>query len=80
VIDSSCIIRVNEHPQITQDCSVIYKEATIVNGNDIRAAIANGALTAHTPLAVEIVRRAFDALFASLETPDEVLDYCTELD
>ena len=78
--DSSCVIKVNEHPLITQDCSIICKEASIADANDIRFAVANGALTALSPLNGEIVKRAFEALFVSLETPDEILDYCAELD
>ena len=78
--DLSCIIFANEHSQITQDCTVIYGEATIADANDIRAGVASGALQPHPPLATNILRRAFDALFLSPETPYEVLDYCAELD
>jgi len=67
-----------EHPCITQQCVVVYERAEIVKADAVRAAVAGGALVEHDPLAPELLKRAFDALFGSPDTPLEILDYCAD--
>jgi len=62
----------------TKTCVVVYEEAIIADANTIRTAVANGALKPESRLNPRVLKRAFDALFASDLTPEGVLDYCAD--
>jgi len=76
--DMSCVLTPVDHPMFTKTCVVVYEEAIIADANTIRTAVANGALKPESRLNPRVLKRAFDALFASDLTPEGVLDYCAD--
>ena len=74
--DQTVLLQKGAHPEITQDCYVVYEEAEVAKTATITAAIAGGALTAESPLEAANLATVQDGLFVSEETPVSVQDYC----
>lgn len=74
--DQTVLLRKGAHPEIIQDCHVVYEEAEVVESATIRAAISGNALIQAASLAPAILEMVQDGIFVSDETPIGVMDYC----
>ena len=76
--DSTVVLRTGCHPEITQDCCVIFEEAELIKVAAIRAGIADRALRqARTSLQPAFLAIVQEGVFESEDTPIRVVDFCT---
>jgi hypothetical protein len=76
--DKTCVLPSGCHPDITQDCCVVYAEAEVVKVCSLKAAIADGALVqSATPLSTNPVGVVQEGLFESEDTSTKVVNFST---
>jgi hypothetical protein len=77
--DRTVVLLKGCHPNITQDCCVIYEEAEVVKVSAILAAITVNALTRlSSGLPANLLLEVQEGVFASEDTPIRVVDFCIE--
>jgi len=77
--DITVVLPSGSHPDIKQDCCVVYEEAEIVKVSAIHAAIAGNALVQSvTSLPANLVADIQEGVFASEDTPIKVVGFCTD--
>jgi len=55
--DQSCIISAGEHPFVTRETIVFYRNAMIASNHDLDSQLASGAIQLHDPVSSPLLQR-----------------------
>lgn len=74
--DQTVILNRGDHPFITHESVIVYRDARCVSSDELRHALRNGWIKPHQPCADRILKQVQDGLLASPFTSRKMVAYC----
>ncbi len=74
--DQTCVVKAGEHPFVTADSYVVYRNARVTDAAHLEHCVNKGDWPLRTPASLPLVQRMCAGIAASKFTPRYVIDYC----